>query len=348
MEKIMTVLGPIDSDQLGICMNHVHLMIDITCWHIMPLEASKRALAVKPLSMEILGDIRRDCFLNIDTLIIDDVELAIKELMEYQRLGGKSIVEVTLPGIGRDPLALKKISLATGINVICGTGWYVAFSHPPEIREMGADQLADIMVKELTEGIGNTGIRAGVIGEIALSGTPDIPFEEEEEKVLRAAARAQSRTGSALTIHPNFFGKHFHTYLDVVEQEGADLKKVYLSHMEMYPGDIEYMVSLLKRGVSVSFDQFGMEYYLDSLQPGFGLPTDRERVNDILDLLEAGYRDRIVLANEVALKLDLKKYGGYGYGHVLAHIVPELRANGVAEDDIRTMLIENPKRLLAF
>lgn len=352
MAEVMTVNGPISPDQLGITMPHVHLLFELTAAEQRPLSAlmtaTERALRDKPVTMDILGLIRRNTYCVQDNLILGDVEEAIRELLFYKRMGGSSVVEVSVIGLGRDPLGLKKISGETGVNVICGTGWYIHPSHPPSVRESRVEQLFDTMVSELTAGIGNTGVRAGVI-KVGLSGaTPDIPFTGSEEKVLRAAGRAQAETGAALTMHPcHHLGRarHWPTYLDILKEEGANLEKCYLSHMEFWAADIDYQKSLLDRGATVAYDQFGADDYA---RPGCCKPSDQARVQGVLKLAQAGYVRQVVLSNEVVRKTHLRKYGGYGYAHVLENIVCDLRYFGVTEEQLRTMLVENPRRLLAF
>jgi phosphotriesterase-related protein len=345
MSTVMTVRGPIAIEDMGITMNHVHVLINLMCWFQEPLEASRMFLSNLPVTMDILGDIRRDIFINKDNMILGDIDLAIQEVMEFKKLGGSTLVEVTPQGIGRDPVGLRKISEITGLNIICSTGWYVAFSHPPLIKQASIDDLYNIMLQELTEGIDRTGIKAGFIGEIAMSGTPDRPFEDDEEKVLRAAARASAKTGVPVTVHPNFFGKHVDTYIDVLLSEGARKEKIFISHMEMYPEDLDYQKAILDRGVSISYDQFGFECYMDSMAPGAGLPADRERVNNLVSLIQAGYEKQLLISNECCFKVLYKRYGGYGYGHILEHIVPELIYKGIPEEKVRTILVDNPKRL---
>jgi phosphotriesterase-related protein len=105
-------------------------------------------------------------------------------------MGGKSLVDMTTPEIGRDPMALRGIAIATGLNIICGTGWYLEDSYPDQVKKDNVDELSEIMIRELTEGIEETGIRAGVIGELGTG----LELTENEKKVMRAAARAQART----------------------------------------------------------------------------------------------------------------------------------------------------------
>ena len=348
MPYVMTVRGPISPEQLGVTICHTHLLASLQFMFRPRAEASKAALGDRPITMDLLGRLRRDPSLVKDNLILGDVDVAIEEVMAFKKNGGQSIVEVSPAGIGRDPIGLRQIANATGLNIICPTGWYMALSHPPLVKEKSIDQLADIMVKELTEGIGKTGIRAGMIGELAMSGRgPADPFQKEEEKVLRAAARAQARTGVALTVHPNYLGRHWDTYIDILVEEGANVEKCYMSHMEMYCPDVEYQQSILARGVHISYDQFGHEEYMDAIAPGVGFPPDRLRVDGLVALVKAGHANRIVLSNECAFKLSYRRYGGHGYGHLMENIVPELKHRGVSEAQLHTMLVENPARLLA-
>ncbi len=350
--RIETVLGPIDVSTLGVTMSHVHLTLDILCWYMPPATAELRALAERPLSLENLSMARRNGLSVRDNLLQHDLDLTIRELAEFKRAGGATIVDMEMPGIGRDVAALRRIAGETGLNIIASTGWYTASSHPPEIAAKSVDALADEIVREITDGIGDTGVRAGNIGEIGLSGYPADPFQPAEEKVLRAAARAQARTGASLTIHPNAGihglkeppADHLDTYVDIVEHEGADLAKLYISHMGFFP--VETAKRVLRRGVGfVAYDHFGHEEYYEALGPGRAFPRDKEEVTLVLALLEAGHADRVLIGCEVGWKTCYKAYGGWGYAHVIDHIVPWLKDCGATDADVRTIMVENPARL---
>jgi len=350
MAQVVTVKGPLSSDKLGVTMSHMHLLCELAVaeQRESPDTASRRALYDKPITMDILGMIRRRVHLVKDNLLLGDVDEAISELMFYKRMGGNSVVEAGVIGLGRDPVGLRQISEATGVNVIASTGWYIAPSHPPFVKEGSIEELCDLMVHELTTGIGSTGIRAGVI-KAALSGpTPETPFTGSEEKVLRAAARAQAITGAAMTMHPcHHYGraKHWHLYLDILQGEGANLEKCFLSHMDFWATDVDYQKTVLDRGVTVAYDCFGAEMYV---RPGWFRPPDQSRVSGLVKLIEAGYSKQVLLSAECCYKCTLRKYGGYGYAHVLENILPDLRFYGVTEEQINTMLVDNPRRLLPF
>lgn len=354
MAQVITVNGPISPDELGVTLVHVHLLQEIRMSATElgqlhdDLPVTHRVLANKPVTIDMLGIIRRHISLVTDNAILGDVDEMIDEAMHYKRLGGDSMVDCTLVGMGRDPVGIREISRATGINVVCSTGWYLSKTHPQFVKDSSIEQLCEHMVRELTIGIGNTGIRAGALKSALSSPTPDVPFSGDEEKVLRATARAQAETDSVMCIHPSHHcgrSRHWHTYLDIIKNEGANLEKVHLCHMEWWSRDIDYQKTLLDRGANVAYDGFGNEYYM---APGMSFATDRERVEGVVELVKAGYTKQVVISNETSFKCGLRKYGGFGFGHLLENSVPDLKFYGVTDEQINTMLVENPKRLVAF
>ncbi len=355
MPVVQTVLGPIDAAELGGTMSHVHLTIDILCWHMPYGSPALAKEAEGEFTLARLGKIRRNGLAWKRNLVQDDLDLTVREVSEYAKAGGRSLVNVDLPGMGRDVFKLQHIARATGLHLIASTGWYIAACHPPEIAGKSKDELAEIMVRELTVGIDGSGVRAGNIGEIGLSGMPQDPFQPQEEVVLRAAARAQAATGASLTIHPNahllLYGEkpvdHFDLYLDILEQEGCDLGKLYVSHLGLFP-DVAVAKRLLSRGVGfVSYDHFGHEEYAEGIGPGRGFTPDKEEVGLVLQLLEAGHADRVLLCAEIGWKTCYKAYGGWGYSHVYENILPWLKAAGASDAQLHTMMVDNPRRLHA-
>ena len=147
--KVVTVRGEISPDQLGRTLPHEHLLIDLRCAYREPEEASKKAIGKSSIVISNLYDLRRDPYINEDALTIFDVDLAIKEVKYYRRAGGCSLVEMTLPGIGRDPSGIRAISEATGLNIVMGSGFYTEASHPRYLYEMDSDQIAEMITRKL-------------------------------------------------------------------------------------------------------------------------------------------------------------------------------------------------------
>jgi phosphotriesterase-related protein len=337
--RVMTVRGAVPLDALGTTLMHEHLLLDARSWWHRPKEPERLHLASSPVHAGIIGELHMDPFANLDNCRLDDEKLAIAELLPFKALGGATVVDPTCRGIGRDPLALKRISEATGLNVVMGAGYYLQGSHPPGVAQMSADAIADEIVGDALEGVDGTGVRIGLIGEIGVSGD----FTPDEEKSLAGAARAQGRTGLPLMVHlPGWF-RHGRRVLDIVEAEGADLRHTVLCHMNPSHDDVAYQTSLAGRGAFIEYDMIGMDYwYADQ---GVQCPSDEENARAIKRLVDLGHGDRVLLSQDVFLKMMLTRYGGFGYAYLLRHFVPRLKRHGVSEEAIRTMLVDNPRRV---
>jgi phosphotriesterase-related protein len=301
----------------------------------------RRHLATERVHAGLLGELRMDPFVNLDNCALDDEPLAIAELGRFAELGGRTVVDPTCRGIGRDPQALVRISQATGLQIVMGAGYYLQSSHPPELASMSADTIADQIVAEALEGVEGSGVRIGLIGEIGVSSD----FTADEQRSLRGAARAQKRTGLPLMVHlPGWF-RLAHRVLDIVEAEGADIRHTVLCHMNPSHDDFAYQSSLATRGAFVEYDMIGMDYwYADQ---AVQCPSDGDNARGIKRLIEAGHLDRILLSHDVFLKMMLTRYGGFGYGYILRHFLPRLRRFGVAEAELATLMTDNPKRVFA-
>ena len=189
---IQTVLGIIEPDELGITLPHEHLVSDGSAWFTEQTTASNKDISHRPVSLDILWWIRYHLYQNLDDVLMRDEQEAIREAMHFKVAGGNSIVEMSNIGLGRDPEALARVSRATGLNIIMGSGYYIAASFGPEMDDKTEEQITEEIVRDITEGAGNTGIHAGLIGEIGTSW----PITNNEMKSLRAAARAQKITGA--------------------------------------------------------------------------------------------------------------------------------------------------------
>jgi phosphotriesterase-related protein len=336
--RVMTVTGPIDVAAMGITLPHEHILNDCRCWWNRPVEPERQYLATEAVHLGIIGELRMDPFVNLDNCALDDEPLAAKELMRFFAAGGRTVVDPTCRGIGRNPPALVRIAEATGLSIIMGSGYYLQSSHPPELARMGINDVADEIVAEVHEGVGKTGVKIGIIGEIGVSGD----FTAEEEKSLRGAARAQARTELPLMVHLPAWYRHAHRVLDIVAEEGGNIRHTILCHMNPSGQDVAYQTSLAARGAFIEYDMLGMDYWYADQQ--VQCPSDEENARAIMGLIKAGFRDRLLLSQDVFLKMMLSKYGGFGYAYVLKHFVPRLRRHGASDADIKAMLVDNPAR----
>ena len=191
--------------------------------------------------------------------------MILEELAHYREAGGGTLVDLTMPGVGRDPAWLKRISERSGLHVVMGGGWYRTAYYPPEamIDRRSVDSLAEELVADATVGVGETGIRTGIIGEI---GTDKPWLSPSEERVHRAAARAARRTGLAITTHA-VMSDVGAAQLTVFEEEGVDPGRVVIGHADSYPV-LDHYLSLIGRGASIEFDFLGMSFTPDRAPRG--------------------------------------------------------------------------------
>jgi phosphotriesterase-related protein len=339
MSLIETVRGPIDSSSLGLCLPHEHILNDVTSWWqaTASIGLDPDDFAKRKVSSEILWDLKHDPFGNIDNCRLDDVDLAVEEITRFADLGGRSIIETTSLGIGRDLARLKAISEKTNVNIVAGTGFYLESSQPDHLAELSVEEIASLILTDIREG--EDGIRPGIIGEIGVSDE----FTAAERKSLAAACLAQRETGLPMQVHlPGWF-RLGDEVLDFIEGNGVNPQSTVLCHMGPSGGDQKYQRRLAARGAWLQYDMVGAEmYYADQ---HVQCPSDQENADNILALLDAGHVNRVLISSDVFLKSLLRRYGGPGYAHILQYFVPRLERLGVSSEVIRQLLVDNPKTL---
>jgi len=336
----MTVLGPVTEADLGVTLMHEHILNDCTCWWRGRDPAFVSPIRDLPVSASILSRLRNDPFANRDNCALDDETTAISELLQFKAEGGVTVVDPTCRGIGRNPEALVRRSKATGLNIVMGSGYYLESSHPAEVAAMTDDDIAAELMEEHREGIGPSGVPIGLIGEIGVSAS----FTDAERKSLRGAAMAAAKTGLPLMIHLPGWERLAHEVLDVAEAQGQPLDRTILCHMNPSWADSTYQRSLADRGAYIEYDMIGMDYWYDD--QGVQCPSDEDCAKAIAALVRDGYGDRVLLSQDVFLKMMLTKHGGNGYAHVQHHFLPRLLRCGLDESSVEALIAANPARAL--
>ncbi|MGX6446614.1 phosphotriesterase family protein [Patulibacter sp. S7RM1-6] len=331
---IQTVLGPIPAEELGRTSMHEHLLSDARVLHAPAREGTPEDPRVR---MENLGFLRWNLLALEDNLVLDEPELAARELARVAPLGQRAVVELSSWGIGARPRDLPAVSRAAGVHVVAGVGVYLDRPHPAWIAALDDDALAQRFVDALEVDYDGAGFRAGILGIV---GTSE-PITASERRVLRATAGAAGRTGAALTVRLDPSVQRGLEVLELLRDAGCPPEQVILGNVDEY-ADRRYLRALADTGATLEWC-FGNEaYYRD----GYKDPTDAERLGWLLDALADGLADRCVLGCSVWTKTQLRTYGGMGYDHLLGRIVPELRRRGVADDVLDALLVTNPARLL--
>ena len=341
-----TVLGPIDPNLLGNTITHEHLLLDES--HIFartpPEDPDARKTFYAPLSMETLSRIYYAGHLNLDNFKMQDENLAIEEALHFKDHGGATIVEVTPIGIQRDPEGLQRIAMATGLNIIMGSSYYVDPSLPAYVHDMSETKIADGIIEEFAIGAQGTDIRPGLIGEVGMS----MPKTETETRILRASAKAQQVTGAPLMVHP---GRHPDEPLHIVrtlEKLGCDIERVIICHIDRTIFDLQRLKDLASTGVVLEYDLFGHEHARYLYSASVDQPNDADRLRYIRYLIDEGFGKQIVIAQDCDNKIYLRKFGGCGYAHILENVVPRALNRGFTQDEIDQILIETPRRLFTF
>ncbi len=337
---VRTVLGPVAADALGPTLVHEHLLIDNPSF-VEPEDAADRARAHRPLALEDLGWVRRHWTSHADNLVLDDEALAVAELAPFVAGGGAAIVDATVPGIGRDPLALARIARASGVHIVMGAGAYVAPTHPSDLAGLDADALAERWIAEWHEGVDGTGIRPGFFGEIGCSW----PLADVERTAVEAAARAQRATGAALMIHPGRDRSAPGELVRLLDAEGVDLARVVMAHLDRTIQDVDGLLELARTGVALELDCFGLESSFYPFDPRMATLSDAQRLDLVRAVLDAGFLERVVLSHDICTKHRLAAFGGHGYGHLLGEVVPWMWQRGFTTAETMTITVGNPARL---
>jgi phosphotriesterase-related protein len=300
--RVNTVLGEVSPNDLGRTLAHEHLLIDIY-------------VRFQPHREYMLFD----------------VDLACAELAPFVAAGGKTLVEVTTNEIGRSPLQLAEISRRTGVNIVMGTGRYREPFYEQELWERPTQEIAEEFIRDIEVGT-EDGIKAGIIGEI---GVHERHVSPVEERVHRAAARAQVRTGVPLTTH-SIASPVGLAQLDIFEEEGVDLRRVVVGHSDTYPHP-DYHRALIARGAFVQFDTIrGSSEYETARTIGL-----------IKGLVDDGQIEHLLLSQDVCATTHLTTYGGRGYGYLITTFSGRLRQAGLAEEQLEQLFVHNPKHMLS-
>ncbi len=351
--QVMTVRGPIEPERVGVTLMHEHLFLTTnkTYAPVGDTPATDWRLWEQDVTMDRLDLVRARKPIR-DNWFVADEQTAVDEALEFRYLGGSTFVEVTSIGLRRDPLGMARVSYATGLNVVMGTGWYMKLYHPDNMDELTVEGMTDEIVRDITVGVGDTGIRSGIIGEVGIEGAP---ITENEVKSIRAAGRASRATGAPITFHRGGQGWEKLAVIDMLREEGADTSRVVFGHSDSLATDMDLMLEMLGHGVYIQFDLLGrvavpLRYAPDGDDlRSFMTSAGAAAVADAIPrLIDAGYIDRLLLSQDACTKMQMKPYGGTGFSFISERFLPELRSRGISEDHIQTMMVENPKRVLTF
>jgi phosphotriesterase-related protein len=334
LSHVQTVLGPVAPAELGVALPHEHLLLDFV-----GDRSSDAPTWLEPIGLGNYYHARRTFDQYRDNMQLQSVEVAVTEAGYFAAAGGGCIVDVTPIGLARDPAGLAQISRESGVHVVMGCAHYVQEYHPPDLPD--EDAIVEEIVRDVEEGV--DGVKAGIIGEVGLGW----PVHPDERKVLRAAARAQARTGAALMVHP---GRKAQAPLDAIRtviDSGGNPERTVIAHLDRTLFELGDWLELARTGCYLELDLFGSESSFYPLAP-IDMPNDATRLESILALREHSHLDQVLMAQDIDQKVRQRTYGGEGYGHILENVVPVMERKGFDRPEIDRLLVENPARMLSF
>jgi len=342
MKYIQTVTGRILPDKMGFTLPHEHVFWDLSFYLPKDLsETDENDERKKPVCPENLAAMRYHLTDYPDNVIQQDMDVALKELLWYKEAGGVTICDNGCYGLRCDPVMLKEASERSGVQIIRGTGAYQGVTLPEHIKKLDTDKLAELFIKEIKEGIGDTGIHCGFIGEIGINeGLP-----QRSVRSLEAAAIAQKETGAAITIHQPGLEHRADELFKIITDNGGNIEKTVMCHCDPFLPEPEYVDHIAKSGAYISFDFFGLEAVLGGT---LWLPTDLDRINGIKKQIELGNLKHILMSHDTAYKCMLRQYGGFGYEHIKKHILPFMLSKGYEKEWIDIITTENPKDVFSL
>lgn len=318
MATVETVKGPIETSGLGVTLMHEHVFV---------------------LSTEILQ--------NFPATWGDEekrVADAIARLGELKSRGVDTIVDLTVIGLGRYIPRIKRVADATELNIVAATGVYTYNDVPmyfhfqgPGTTLGGPEMMTDMFVKDIEEGIAGTGIKAAILK----CATDEPGVTPGVERVLRAVAQAHRRTGVPISTHTHAHTRRGLEQQRIFTEEGVDLSRVIIGHS----GDttnIDYLEELIVAGSYIGMDRFGIDVLL---------PFE-DRVATVATMCERGHAGKMVLSHDAACFNDWLPEAAlpvvtpnWNFLHIHNDVIPALKERGVSDEQIRTMLVDNPRKI---
>ena len=308
MSIVNSVLGPLDTKDLGFTLMHEHVMI-------------------QGLVAQNYPELFEEGFMD---RIINGITEAKKE-------GVDTIVDATTFDLGRDVSVLADIARRTNVNIIACTGWWMNL--PEYIVGTSPDLYADLFVREIDEGIADTGIKAGILKSAADIGG----VTETGEIMLRAVARAHRRTLVPIMLHSYALGQIARQQLAILKDEGVDLNRIAVDHVND-TGDMEYLTWLLDQGCYLGMDRY----------PGLNM-SSRVRTETLKSLIDAGWIDRLLPSHDCSLatpetfyppdvKESIEKENPHGYLYMKKVVFYQLKEMGVPQALLDTLCVNGPRK----
>jgi phosphotriesterase-related protein len=339
---IITVTGPVDAAAFGPALPHEHIFCDTSPdyrqppAHIRALMDSMDVDLEAPITLLSLGFLRREPQWSRDNQILEDYDEVRDEWAIAMRAGIRGVIDSTPIGLGRRPALSRRLSEELGLDIVGATGYYRDAFQPPEVEGMSVDDLEQRFLREVTLGMDETDIRAGLIGEL---GTTADAITPREERVLIAAGRVQRQTNVPVYVHTEGRRQVVMQAIGLLTGQGADVGKIHVCHVNERP----YWKDIADLGATVGLDCFGSTFSIDSeLKMN---ANDQVRIDALKRIFDAGYGASVFMSNDICMKSRLHRYGGWGYDHIQTNLEPFLRDQGFGDPELTQLFVINPRRV---
>lgn len=319
---VQTVLGPVAADRLGRCLSHQHVLFGYPGWE-----------------GAVLSPFRWDEALEQAVTVLRDAKA---------RCGLQTVIDATPADCGRNMAFLRAVSERAGVHIVASSGYYYEGEGAPAYFKFrmaygnAAEEIYQMMRREVTEGVGDTGIRAGVIKVATSAGQ----ITEYEDLFLRAAARVSAETGTRIITHTQA-GTMGSEQARRLISYGAAPEHIMIGHLDNCT-DMDELLKIFEQGVYGGFDRLGIQGFTGAL------PESR-RLAEIVGLAGSGYADKLILSHDSIIRMlgdpwvyseqDAKDLARWNWTHVFEDILPRLQEMGLRPDQTEAMVTDNPQRL---
>lgn len=343
---VETVLGPQKISDLGRTLTHEHLALDFGKFFVQAPDGLKKFLD-KKIQLSNVGILRQYPYSNAYNVAFDDEDAAnavIQDVNLYRRFGGDTIVENTSHGLKRNLSLMKKISEETGVNIIAGTGHYVALTQNEDCLAGSVEQMYNLVTREINEGcIEDPKVKTGFIGEVGSSW----PIEDFEKKAIRATGEAQEQLKCPVSFHPGRDPQAPFEIMRLYQEAGGRASNAIMSHLDRTLLKDDEVLDFAEFGSYCQFDLFGIECSYYQLSPGIDMMSDAQRIDKIQLLRDNGKLDKTLMSHDIHTKHRLVEFGGHGYMHIFKNVLPKMKIKGFRQSDIDVITIRNPAEWLS-
>lgn len=346
--SVQTVLGGKSVNELGRTLTHEHLAMSFDTFYVQPPDHLKRFLNDK-IELQNVGVLRQYPYSNQYNLAFNDkdaLDAVLEDVEFFRECGGGTIVENSNYGLKRDIPLMKRVSEETGVNIIAGTGYYVAATQSASDLSLSKEEMYNVALKEMTVGCNECpDVKTGFIGEVGSTW----PIEDFEKRAIQATGEVQAQLKCPVSFHPGRDSAAPFEIMRLYQEAGGDARKAILSHLDRTLTNDQILLEFADENKCYcQFDLFGTECSFYQLNPIVDMQSDAQRIDRVKCLQDDNKLNRVLLSHDIHTKHRLMKFGGHGYSHIMNNVLPKMTLKGFTQEEIDTITIQNPRTWLSY